>query len=66
MLKEIRNTWIGEDGWRKVHLGIIAIKELKQVVGDVRGIKKPLLKLREDPTEKKKGDSRENLCRMKL
>lgn len=60
MLKEIRNTWIGEDGWRKVHLGIIAIKELKQVVGDVRGIKKPLLKLREDPTEKeKRRESRE-------
>lgn len=60
MLKEIRNTWIGEDGWRKVHLGIIVIKELKQVIGDVRGIKRPLLKLREDPTEKeKRRESRE-------
>lgn len=54
MLKEIRNTWIGEDGWRKVHLDIIVIKELKQVIGDVRGIKRQLLKLREDPTEKEK------------
>lgn len=54
MLKEIRNIWIGEDGWRKVHLGIIVIKELNQVIGDVRGIKRQLLKLREDPTEKEK------------
>lgn len=26
-VKEIANTWIGEDGWRKVHLSVIVIKD---------------------------------------
>lgn len=38
MPKEIANPWIGEDGWRKVHLSIIVIKELKQRIGNGRGV----------------------------
>lgn len=54
MPKEIANLWIGGDGWRKVHLSIIVIKELKQGIGHGRGISRALLKLHGDPTEKKK------------
>lgn len=66
MLKEIANTWIGEDGWRKVHLSIIVIRGLKQGIGNGRGTNRTLLKLHKDPTEKKKGESQDNLDRMKL
>lgn len=45
-------------GWGKVHLSILVIKKLKRVIGNVRGINRPLLKLYEDPTEKKKGKLR--------
>lgn len=54
MLEKIANIWIGEEGWGKVHLGMLVIKKLKQVIRNVRGINRPLLKLCEDPTEKKK------------
>lgn len=54
MLEKIDNMWTGEEGWGKVHLCTLAIKELKWVIGNVRGINRPLLKRHEDPTEKKK------------
>lgn len=37
-----------------MHLSMLVIKKLKQVIRNVRGINRPLLKLCEDPTEKKK------------
>lgn len=53
MLEKIANVWVGEEGWGKVHLNILVIKKLKQVIGNVRGINRPLLKIHEAPTEKK-------------
>lgn len=49
-------------GWRGwLHLGTIVGKELEQGIGNGRGVNMPLLKFDEDPTEKKKGESQENL-----
>lgn len=38
---------------------VIVIKELNQGIGNGRGVNRPLMKLHEDPTETKKGESRE-------
>lgn len=49
-----------------MHLSIIVIRGLKQGIGNGRGTNRTLLKLHKDPTEKKKGESQDNLDRMKL